>query len=351
MVLAIYFFKRFFTYLFSINISLTLLFNFIEFFEKIARVKHATTNTILHFIFLNIVPSFFETLPISCWLATCLLLKEFIQQNEWETLQILNIGTKKLFNLFFIAGTILALTSFIGKEKIVLPLTNKSEKFKLEKLKQGSLQKVLNKWFILTQPNSDNHLFCNFSILDMATNKGKNLLLIYMTPNFEIEKTLNSLAFEFNPEKQNLKISDGIIISSKKKSQLKIENYMLELPSFFSQLQLNLETPSIQLLFHNLIYGKKVLPSDLWDDLLAQLLQRILLHFQIIIYPLLTLCLFLLFPYNPLCKWVLILLPYPIITLLNITTGLSNNVWNVLLPYLTLMLVIFLFKKRLVKTF
>jgi len=189
MVLALYFFKRFFKYFLVINIALTLLFNFIEFFEKIVRVKHATITTILHFIALNFVPSFFETFAISCWLATCLLIKEFSQHNEWESFQILNINHKKLFNLFFMAGAILTVCSFIGKEKISLDLLNKSEKFKLEKLKQTSNQKITTKWLKLSD-----EIICYFGFLDLEANQGNDLILLYMSPDFEIEKTIKGPA-------------------------------------------------------------------------------------------------------------------------------------------------------------
>ncbi|MBD3273427.1 LptF/LptG family permease, partial [Candidatus Dependentiae bacterium] len=153
MVLKKYIIKRFFKYLFIINISLTLLFNFIEFFEKIVRVKHATISMILKFIALNIPSSFFETLSISCWLATCLLIKEFAEQNEWDTFKILNINYNKLFKLFLFAGIITAIFAFIGREQLTLKLQNKSEKFKFEKLKQNSYQKIYNKWLEIKSKN------------------------------------------------------------------------------------------------------------------------------------------------------------------------------------------------------
>ena len=88
MVLAKYFIKRFLKYFLLINIGITFLFNFIEFFEKIIRVKSATIPHIIKFIALQIPHTFFENFPISCWLASGLFIKEIIQHNEWEALQV-----------------------------------------------------------------------------------------------------------------------------------------------------------------------------------------------------------------------------------------------------------------------
>ena len=84
MILAKYLLKRFFKYLILINSILVILFNAIDFFEKFIRIKDAVITDIFHTILLNIIPSFFDTLPLSCWLATALLIKELHQQNIQE---------------------------------------------------------------------------------------------------------------------------------------------------------------------------------------------------------------------------------------------------------------------------
>ena len=341
--------------------TLTFLFNFIEFFEKIVRVKHATMAMILHFIALQTIPSFFETFVISSWLATCLLIKEFAQHNEWEAFQILNINHKKIFNLFFMAGAILAACSFIGREKIALDLLNKSEKFKLEKLKQTSQQKIATKWLQLSEFNSENptsktsEIICYFDFLDLEINQGSNLLLLYMSSDFEIEKTLICPTFQIQPKTNSIFISNSTIITTNNNKQIDVKNNLLDLPSFFSQLQLNIQIPSIYQIVLTLISGKKTLPKEIWNDLLAKLLSRIFIHFQLIIYPLLTLCLFLLFPYHPKYKWFLIFVPYPLIitltTLVNSLVQKGFSPWTTIIPYLFLFTTILLCKKRLEKTF
>ena len=350
MILALYFFRRFFKYLFLINFSLTLLFNFIEFFEKLVRVKHATITMILHFIALNIPSSFFDTLPLSSWLAACLLIKEFAQQNEWEILQILNINYKKLFNLFLLAGAITASISFIGKEKLTLGLLNKTEKFKLEKLKQKPQHKIINKWLVLSQ----NNFFCYFNCLDLETDKGNGLTLLYLTPDFEIEKIISSPIFHIHPQTQDLYLPEGTITKIQNNTQIKIKDLYLKIPTFFSQLQLNISVPSLSFLTKNLILWKNILPVEIWNDLLAHLLKRIFLHLHIILYPILTFLLFLLCPFHPRYKWLLIMLPYPIITIINILMNFMVQkgipAYITIFPYLLLIIIIFSFKIKLEKS-
>ncbi|MFA5075071.1 MAG: LptF/LptG family permease [Candidatus Babeliales bacterium] len=338
MVLASYIFKRFFKYFFLINILSTFLFNFIEFFEKIVRVKIASTGTILHFILLNLLPSFFSNFPLSSWLATCLLLKELAQQNEFEVFQILNIKPGQLFKLFLTLGIILSAISFVGKEYISLNLLNKTEHFKLEKFKQNSTQIVLNKWLILPQ-----NILCFFQSLDLKNNTGSSLLLLYMSDKFEIQKTIFSKDFEINPKINNFYIKNCSIIQPENNNLIEEKNLNLNLPSFFSQLKLNLKIQTLFNILQSLITQKNLLPKHIWYDLLLQFIKRILFHLQVIIFPLLTLCLFFILPYDNKYKWLLILIPYPLILL---CLALSE-----IFSYPVLIFFIFFLKKKLEKSY
>lgn len=362
MVLKKYLLKRFFKYLFIINISLTLLFNFIEFFEKIVRVKHATLGMVLHFITLNIPPSFFQTLNVSCWLSTCLLIKEFSEQNEWETFKILNINYQKLFKLFLLAGLITAAFTFIGKENLTLALQNKSEKFKFEKLKQTSYQKIYNKWLELKSENNKYYkTFCFFQSLDLKENKGSNLIFININKNseetfnvFEIEKITNSDNFIIFPFEKKIIMEKAIEVSTKTNTQQIKRNKTLYQPSFFSQLQLSNFTPKLSILFKNIIRNKIFLPKNVLYDFISKLLKRLFFYLQIILYPILTLCFFLLFEERKKYKWISIFLPYPIMILANLIVDffVNKNFLPIFLflPYILIILFIFVYKKSLQKT-
>jgi lipopolysaccharide export LptBFGC system permease protein LptF len=345
MVLKKYILKRFFKYIFTINISITFLFNFIEFFEKIVRVKHATLGTVFHFISLNLPPSFFENLNISCWLATCLILKEFIEQNEWETFKILNVNYKKLFKLFLFAGTITATITFIGKETITLPLLNKSEKYKFEKLKQISTQKIHNKWLELKNSKKESFKkFSFFQYLNLKTLIGNSLILIDINKNFEMEKIISTPEFKVNLQTKEILLNKATKIEIKENSQSIKHNYKLYLPSFFSQLQLSNYIPKLNHLLKNIIFDKLFLPQNVWLDLIAEMLKRLLFYLQILLYPILTLIFFLIFEDNKKYKWISIFLPYPIMRLSALISNFfANNNFNpifMLLPYILIILFI-----------
>ena len=354
MVLKKYFLKRFFKYLFIINISLTLLFNFIEFFEKIVRVKHATLSMVLHFITLNMPSSFFLNLNVSCWLATCLLIKEFAEQNEWETFKILNINYYKLFKLFLFAGLITASFTFVGKEKLTLSLQNKSEKFKFEKLKQTSYQKIHNKWLELKSKDSEFFkTFSFFQFLDLKENKGSSLILININNNFEVENITSADTFKISPFEKEIIMKKAVQINTQANTQDVEMNKTLYLPSFFSQLQLSNFIPPLSLLFKNIIFEKRILPKNVWYDFISELLKRLFFYLQIILYPVLTLCFFLLFENHKKYKWVSIFLPYPIMILSDLIVDFFANQNFIpiflFLPYLLIILFIFFYKKSLQK--
>jgi hypothetical protein len=135
----------------------------------------------------------------------------------------------------------------------------------------------------------------------------------------------------------------------------KKEKSWLKLPEFFYQLKLDIKTYSLHRLTTNLIFTKKMLSSNAWNNLFAQLLKKLLFLLQILIYPLLTFLLFLIFPYHPTYKWILILLPYPIITVLDVFINFlvkkGTNALLLLIPYLIAFAIIMIIRKKLEKNY
>jgi len=346
MVLARYIFKRYFLYFSAVTIFLALLSNFVEFFEKLIRVKHAGILTILHFVTLNFLPSIFEYMPIASWLVTCLLIKELQQQHEWEILQILSVSYKKLCSVFLLIGFVLAGISFIGKEYISVSLAFKSERFKQQTFKQSAVQKIINKWILLDQ-NSILHI----GLIDVENNKGSDLLLITMSQDFKIEKTLSAEHFELDPKKQRVIIADGKMYSVADGSYSKIQEEKFLMPGLFSQIQINLEMPSLLNIIKHLIFDKAYLPASLHSELLYQFLKRFFAHFQLILYPLLTFFLFAIFSYLGTFQWIAILSLYPVMILATAVTDslarASFTPWIALLPLLIMALLTLLCRVRL----
>ena len=315
MVFAKYFYKRFFVYFISINLLLSTLFNVIEFFEKLVRVGHTNIQTIFHFITLNFLPTFFQLIPITTWLTTMLLLREFHQQNEWDIILIINIGYKKLLTLFFNVGLFLAIFSFFVNENFILQFTDRAQQFKVEKFKQKSSQKLINKWYILKE-----NLFCYFETLDFNDNEGKNLLLVYTTPKFTFEKIINCPHFYIDTKKQIIQIPEGSSFKVVENIHQKLINERLQIPSFFACAQLGGKTTSLTSVFINLIATRSILLRDTWNDIFNSALQRLIFYLQILFYPMLTFSLFAMAYHYKYYKWILILLPYPLTTISSLFT-------------------------------
>ena len=302
--LAKYIFKRFFLYVFSINAGLTLLFNLIEFFEKMVRVEHTTAATIALFVALNLVPTFFENLALSSWLATCLVIKEMHQHNEWETLTILNISFFSVTRLFVISGILLAGFSFVGKEFVAHTASQAAETFRMKQFKHARNKKLYNQWFDL-----GTNTFCHINYLDLDTSEGSELQVLYLDASFTLKKVTTASTFTINKETNTVVLPDNKLV----------------LPSLFAQLYLHAQTPSFAQMTQ-LLLTKSALPDQTHRTVLNSYLERIFSHTLLIFYPLLTMLLFFLFPLHPYARWIAILITYPVITaLMTLSSGLVEE--------------------------
>jgi lipopolysaccharide export LptBFGC system permease protein LptF len=343
---ARYFFIHFLKYLLTINLLFVFLFNFIEFFEKLLRVKHSSVYDILYFLTLNLAPSFFEQFPTSCWLATCLILREFYLQQEFDTLFLLSLSPRKLFKLLTCIGIGFILSSFTINEYFITPLTFKAEQYKMEHFKQISTQKLINKWIAVEQ-----NIYCYFSLLNFQTKEGEDLFLIFMTPQFTIQKTISAPFFLVDSKQKNLSIPQGKLFDVEKNTQTRITNYIINNPSFFSQIKIHYEIPSIINLSKNLILSYNIIPAAVSNDLLGQLLKRILLYLLLIIYPLLTFGFFgLLWRYS-MYRWIIIFTPYPIVIISSLFADLllhhRFNAWFAYVPYYLIIIGLFIIYRHL----
>lgn len=338
MVLVRYFLKRFFKYVFVIGFFLAFLINFIEFFEKIVHAKDAGLSTILMFVSLNFVPSFFDLLGVSCWLATCLLIKEFHQQNEWEAFSLLNISYNKIIKLFISASFLLMVFSFTLKETLVENLTSYSEQYKMEKFKQKSVQKVLGRWLMLNQES-----IAYFGVLDLSTNSGSDLLMLYLNPDFTIKKVLNSKEFYIIPEKQELCITSGLEFDIENNAPEAIHDLNLTVPTLFSQIKVNLDIPTISNISQNLL-NKNILPVSVQNELIYAIITRLVSYLKLMFYPILTFMLYVLFSNFIILKWVAILMPYVLFTFISLVTDylFSTGINPLMFLFIYLFIVLFM---------
>lgn len=337
MLIFWYLTRRFLAYVFGISLMLAFLFNFVEFFEKLLRVQHATVGTIIHFISLNFIPAFFDLLPIGVWLATCLVLKDLFASNEWELLQLLIFVPKRFFVFLLAMGMVVSTSALLVQEAGVAHLAFQAEHFRQEKFKQGSGQKVVNRWFDL-----DDNLFCYCGMLDLTTNQGKDLLIISMSPDFHLKKIVNAPDFSVNPATSMILVPTSTVFDADNPGVLAQADSTFWSPGFFSQINLGLEEPTLGNLGRKIIFHRRILPSGVYNELLGQFYSRLGYYLQILLYPLITFCLFMC-THHPYTRWVLMLSAYPI-TLLAGTIG--NAAFNhgfaasiILLPYLIMIVI------------
>jgi lipopolysaccharide export LptBFGC system permease protein LptF len=344
-VITRYISKKFLLAFLSISIFLTLLFNLIEFFEKFIYFSHVKLILIFKFISLNFIPSFFENFPVAIWLSSCLLLREFFLQGEIDTLALLNISYKKLILYVFYISLGIMLFSLINREIYVEDLGYKTEKFKIEKLKQTPTHKLISTWFLL-----DKHTLCYFSFFDFNSSKGQNLSIIYLDKNFLINKILTAPSFFANPKNKTLNIplllEDNLITGA----YLQICNTSLSLEPFFSQIILQREPQSLLNSIKIWLFNKNTLPENLQDEILFNLFKKIIFYFHIILYPLFTLLLFYFFYNTEYLKWGVLFSPYIGLTLINFITDYLHTcelpVYIIFIPYILLFLIILILYRK-----
>lgn len=298
-----------------------------------------SSGEILYFVFINLLPSFFENLPISSWLATCALLKEMHQQNELEVLTVLNVPIKNIFLILFSCGTFFAFFNFFGKELFTHSLARHAESFKQERFKQQQEEKLLNQWFLL-----EKNKFCHLQFLDIKTKQGAELSIFTVSPSFKIESVTTAKAFTFDQETETITILEGSSLNIESREQKDIFKKDIKLPSFFSQLRHKGKELPLKQFFFLVAYEKSIIPEHVYDQLLYLFLQRFLVHFLLILYPLLTLSLFLFFPHHKYLRWAAIFIPYPLFMVTStITDSLFQFFHNglfAIIPYVILLLLI-----------
>ncbi len=317
MVFLFYFLKRYFIYFFSVTLLLTGLFNVIEFFEKLVRCAQSDLGSIAHFITLNLVPSFFELIPIGAWLATCLLLKEFAQHEQWDTLFLLSIGYKRIAKLFAFAGLVIMFVCIVLYESVVLSISGQAQQFKMKTFKQRSTTIIFKKWYQM-----DTNSFCYFDMLDCERGEGKSLLLFDLADDFSIKKVVNSSRFVIFPHEQTIKMLQGEVLDRHVRAgKKKIKINSRRIPNFFLQLGLDKQVPRLINFFSRVILSVSLLSFEIGREMVHIIVNRLFFYMQIFFYPLATFLLFAAFSRRRYYKWVFIFLPYVFVIF---SSGLIN---------------------------
>ena len=341
MVIFTYLARRFAGYVFVTSFLLAFLFNFIEFFEKLVRVKHTTVATILEFLRLNFLPSLIDGMPIALWLATCLLLKELMQHNEWELLQIISFVPKRFFVFTVTMGLLFGTAVLVVRESTVADLAARAERFKHEKFKQERVQKIIGRWVELSA-----HQFAYFNVLDLDQMTGLDLLVVTMRPNFELERIVTAPTFTIDPTNCTVLAQQAKVVAMDHPEAVAFDQLTFHTPALLPQLKMSLEAPTLHNLGRKIILYQDVLPIGVYKELLYAFLMRLICYLQLLLYPALTFCLFMLVT-NAIGRWALALAPYPLFMLLGVVSDAAFryglNPWFILVPYILLIIFLLIF--------
>ncbi|MFA6527148.1 MAG: LptF/LptG family permease [Candidatus Babeliales bacterium] len=309
MILARYIFRRFFAYVGWTTLLLALIFALIELCEKMVRAQQVGVWAVVQLVGFNFIPSFFDIMPLASWIATLFFIKELYQQDEWTTVSILSISQKTILRIFFAAGLMLCCIHAIARETIALPCTAKAERFKQEVFKKQTPRTLLHQWLML-----DATTLCHYNVLDTKKMTGSGLLIISMTAaGFIAKQTVTAPRFHLDQAHQSITLPEGVSFNTQTGQSTPIAPTTMHLPSFFSQLNITTEPPLLKNIMRHLIYNKNILPESVKNDLLAKLFKQLSASLLLLIYPLLTLCLFFLAATRKPLLAVLPLLPYPLL--------------------------------------
>jgi len=310
MVFIRYFFKRFFGYFLVLAFSITFILTFIEFFEKIMRVSHVKVSTILEFLWLNTLPTLLDIFPMAAWLATLFFIREFIQYNQWETLEILGIGPRQTTPLFLYVGSILALVSLTSKDILFSQFYSRAETFKQEHFKQISPHRIYNRWFA---PNTKT--FCFIGEIDFGTGQGKDYIQIRLSDNFMLHTTLIARSMHLSDDKKSIHLQ-GVQRLEPEDSKPRSEDHMrLDIPGFYDHLRTQVQHTTLPLLIGIATSGS-LLTTQRWYHVIGEIIGRISWHLQLLIYPLLTFLLFCCFYHVHALRWIPSIALYPSTTII-----------------------------------
>jgi len=309
MVLTRYLTRRYLAFFIVINLSLALLYNLIEFFEKMSRIHHGRWYQIIYFIGLNLIPSFFDAMGQSSWLTTVLLIKDGDQHHEWNTLRILGFPFFSLARIMMICAMFVGVTHIIGKECLVPYFAQHAHNYNLTTFKQQRTH-VLNHHLHLVAPNT----FAYEDEIDLQKGMCSSVWVISCAPDGTPHQLIQGASCTI----------DG---------SGKIFHFPLAYTTTLTPLPHTTSPASYEL--HNI--EQQGMTSHVMD---SAFMQRMLNHCVVILYPLITLLFFWQLPPLRTASWLNTLLPYPLITLGNAICSWLSRIfmqwWLLFLPHLGL---------------
>ncbi|NDD53734.1 LptF/LptG family permease [bacterium] len=295
----------------GITALLALLFTLIEFFEKLARVKHASLEHILYFLKLNFVPSAFDVLPAAAWLATLFVLRELSLHQSWDFLRLVGFVPLRLAGVLTLVACVALCVILPLREWAVLPLAQRAEQFKYTHFKNMANQHILHAWFELEADR-----FCYVESLDSAAGVGNGLLLLKLGPTRQVVQVTHAPNFSLDEKAYRLWLDEAVSVQL---AEQQVERFArLEIPSvyFFRLVALRQEVYTLAHVARQLAF-RAYLPKTTVRLLLTHLFESSLYYLSLLLYPALTVGAFCIRQTN-IQRWLLALLPYPALIALSL---------------------------------
>lgn len=339
MILTRYLLKRLFLYFFLLNGTLAFLYNLVEFFEKLMRIHHTSLWAIIYFILLNIFPTFFELIPLTGWVASALLIREIYERGEWESILLIGISPFRLLRLFLIGGLAITFLSFVGKEIIITPISEKAERIRFEEFKHNEHINVYDQWV-----TRDESCFIHFDFLDLTNGNGKNITLLYFRPDFTIEKEVNAPEFKLHSSRHVVQLFNASSLSYDTAYKETVDQNEIQIPSLFLYLQTIGGTKRLSAHIRSVIEAYNSPIPYFFNQELGTFFERLLKHVQPLFYYVTTLFLFLQWYEYEIFRWIVILLIYPYLLIsTNATIFLvrhNSSAFLLFIPYIIVALLI-----------
>lgn len=308
MVLARYLIKRYVAYFCALTVLLALVFNLIEFFEKLMRASQASLASVGYFVFLNFSTSFIDLMPLGAWLATCLVLRDLIMREEWEILTLLGVRRVTVFNIIACATCFVMIISLVFDELILRDFAAKAEMYRQETFKGRRTDSVVDGWYKLNDT-----IFCRIGMLDFKNNVGSQLTFFYLSSTFSIEKIIEVQNFSFKDQSTDLVAIKGHMLNfqAEEIQDSGFNNSVLQAPLFLEKISDSRQPFSLGLFFKRYVLSQ-VLGAFLRSELWVLLIERIFFYIQLVVLSMTTLLVFFIFEENLFGRWLVMLLVYPL---------------------------------------
>lgn len=318
MIIISYLGKKWFSYIIVFALVLNTVFLIIEAFEKYTRSTQTSFAALAHLIYLNSIHGWFDALPTANYLSGIMLLRELQYQGTWETLFLISIKRSDLLRYAFGGGILLCIAAMLPYETIIRYHKHSATLYKQTTFKHTQQTTFdYDCWYFL-----NNNILLHAISLDRITGHGNELLIIQLDEKEgEPECIMTAPKFFIDFDHNKITLTNGVYQKYDCPGKELRSPIAMDLTSLKTQL---LNQPSSYRSLPNLIslllHKKYLLPTPLYKHLLTELLEILFYYLSHILYPVLSITLWLLLlSYSTTIRWFLVLALFPLLQVLFFT--------------------------------